>query len=366
MSDDPSNEKVAHAAALFEGRRNRQKAFTRDVESIVRRILVNANIAIINIESRTKSVESFKEKCTREDKNYTNPIDEITDLSGIRVVCYYTKHVDTVADIIRKEFEVDENLTVDRRRFEDTDKFGYQSMHLIASLHKDRVKLPEYREFKGLRAEIQVRTSLQHAWAAIEHKLQYKNARQVPINLRRKLFRIAALLELADEEFNYLDKNIQNERKEIRENIKAGDLSQGINLDSVEIYTISSGVIHEVVDYFKASKIHVAPPPPNAANPIGKLIDSLNVSEVKDVAHLDKVLNGVSPRIKWKKYVQEFEEEWCSKVAVRPVIDRFTIVRVMYCLSSREAVYKRIMKAVPFGGSLHAAVQATREKITNL
>lgn len=52
-----------------------------------------------------------------------------------------------------------------------------------------------------MHAEIQVRTIIQHAWSAISHFIQYKQETAVPSHLQRRLYRIASLFELADEEF---------------------------------------------------------------------------------------------------------------------------------------------------------------------
>ena len=53
---------------------------------------------------------------------------------------------------------------------------------------------------------------MQHAWAAISHALQYKNEYDAPKQLRRRLFRLSGLLELADEEFMTLrDAHLQQE-----------------------------------------------------------------------------------------------------------------------------------------------------------
>ncbi|MDZ7820160.1 MAG: hypothetical protein U5K55_16870 [Aliarcobacter sp.] len=48
---------------------------------------------------------------------------------------------------------------------------------------------------------MQVRTVLMHTWAAIEHKLGYKNDQQLPKNLKRKLYLMSAQLENADMQF---------------------------------------------------------------------------------------------------------------------------------------------------------------------
>ena len=51
------------------------------------------------------------------------------------------------------------------------------------------------------KAEIQVCTLLQHAWAAISHDRLYKSSFHAPKKLERQLHRVSALLEEADDEF---------------------------------------------------------------------------------------------------------------------------------------------------------------------
>src|ERR1700690_3888715 len=53
----------------------------------------------------------------------------------------------------------------------------------------------------NLRAEIQVRTTAQHIWAEASQTLLYKNEKAVPQTLKRAIYRVSALLETVDLEF---------------------------------------------------------------------------------------------------------------------------------------------------------------------
>lgn len=55
-------------------------------------------------------------------------------------------------------------------------RLGYQSIHYLVKLPDQKTEWAEYKRFEGLIAEIQVRTILQHAWAEMEHDIQYKSA----------------------------------------------------------------------------------------------------------------------------------------------------------------------------------------------
>ncbi|TMR94372.1 GTP pyrophosphokinase [Nonomuraea basaltis] len=90
---------------------------------------------------------------------------------------------------------------MDKRKALDPDRFGYLSLHYVASLDTRRAELAEYKRFANNGFEIQIRSILQHAWAEIEHDLGYKSRLGVPSTTRRRFSRLAGLLELADAEF---------------------------------------------------------------------------------------------------------------------------------------------------------------------
>ena len=83
-----------------------------------------------------------------------------------------------------------------------------QLVHLVVGVDADRMQFPEWVGYEGLWAEIQVRTILQHAWAAIDHRLRYKRDEEWSPDVKRANSLIAAQLESADEAFERLRQEV--------------------------------------------------------------------------------------------------------------------------------------------------------------
>jgi len=181
-------------------------------------------IALSQIESRTKTVKSFVEKVTSKGK-YANPLEEMTDLVGLRVIVYYPDDVRAVGTLIEREFDIDWANSSRRGEDDPPDRFGYRSDHYI-------VRTPAEERFAGLRAEIQVRTVMQHAWAAVDHRIRYK-ADDLPRDLSRRLFRLNALLEIADEQFASLQHASLDRSTEYEVALEHGDLAVTIDILSL-------------------------------------------------------------------------------------------------------------------------------------
>jgi putative GTP pyrophosphokinase len=195
--------------------------------------LKEQDIKVLSIDYRVKADSSFAEKIDR--KHYENPFDEIEDICGIRIICYYQSDVEKISEVLRQEFSVIENQ--DKETLLKADQFGYRSTHFIVKIKEEWNKAPNYRGLENLKAEIQIRTVLMHAWAEIEHKLVYKNENQVPSQFRRKLSRISAKLEEADEQFEELRKEATNYKKEVTGKFEK-DEYKGVelNLDSLQAF----------------------------------------------------------------------------------------------------------------------------------
>jgi ppGpp synthetase/RelA/SpoT-type nucleotidyltranferase len=201
--------------------------FTPMLYDLIKSLLDADNINYHTIEQRTKTIESIEEKILR--KNKKDIIKEINDISGIRIIVYYQEDVDKAIDLIKNNFTIDEENSINKASLYSSNEFGYLSVHYIVHLDNKRKNLPEWKLFSKLKAEIQIRTVLQHSWASISHELAYKKNYEIPKKLERKLYRLAGLFELADEQFSII-KREHGLLKELIENEK--DISE---MDNIEI-----------------------------------------------------------------------------------------------------------------------------------
>jgi len=212
------------------------KRMALQIQELLTSILADNNITPHSTTCREKDPESLRLKIGKEGKSYNDPLDEITDLAGVRIITYFPSEVDKIIPIIEKEFKIDKKNSIDKRKTSDPTVFGYVSVHLIVEFSSDRIKLPEYSRYKGMKCEIQVRTILQHAWAEIEHDIVYKSSEDIPFELRRKFASLSGLLEIADREFETLRQDEIKIRKEIHETINRDNIDIPIDLDSLRFY----------------------------------------------------------------------------------------------------------------------------------
>jgi len=169
-------------------------------------------------------------------------------LCGLRVITYTLSDVKRVCALIEREFTLAPQHTVDKAKLLAPAEFGYRSRHFVGQLSPTRNTLAEWKRFAGLFAEIQVRTVLEHAWAAIDHALRYKRDEDVPTEQKRTLFRLSALLELADEDFDKLKEWQEDLRQDAGRRLETG-ASDSPELDGVSysVYAKSSRVLKQLM-----------------------------------------------------------------------------------------------------------------------
>lgn len=184
--------------ADFTAKQSLFKEFGEEIERLLKEKLKSTDIKDFVTSTRPKSIDSFSKKIQR--KNYKAPLSDITDLTGVRVSVCYSDQIKVIEDILFSEFDIDTTNSIDRAKIYEASTFGYLSVHYIICNNSFKAMNPDWSKFNGLKAEIQLRTTLQHAWAVVNHAL-YKSESEVPASLWRRLNRLSGLFELADQEF---------------------------------------------------------------------------------------------------------------------------------------------------------------------
>ena len=234
-------EHLRKAIAEYHSKRTVFRDFADAVQGILREALRADDIKAASIEARAKDEESFGSKASKpsesdpEQPKYPNPLLDITDLAGVRVITFFPKTAEAAGELVQREFDVVE--TSDKAALLDDDRLGYKSVHFLVRLARRRLSLPEYGRYKDLICELQIRTVLQHAWAEIEHDIQYKTASTIPSQVRKRFTSLAGLLEIADREFQAIQDEDAKIRYEARELVEKGKFA-GVEItpDALKAY----------------------------------------------------------------------------------------------------------------------------------
>lgn len=213
-----------------------------DLEDILSSIINTNHFRISNLSIRIKSENTLNRKITYKNK-YQN-INEITDIVAARIITLFEDDIDRLYECIEENFEIIEYNDKRKKNYDDSIEFGYNSLHLLLKFTKERCTLIEYSKYKDIIFELQIRTVLQHSWAEIEHGLGYKSKYEIPKDIRRKLTRLSATLELVDEEFVEIAKEVDEYNNGIVHIDKV--MKTDINAQSLIQYVSSSQRLNDL------------------------------------------------------------------------------------------------------------------------
>ncbi len=162
------------------------------------------------VQTRAKTLSSFAEKAARKYDKYKNPVEQLTDLCGGRVIVQTLGQVQAVCQFIEANFEIVQKD--DKGLLLGGSTFGYRDMHYLVRLKPERdntlgITDEESRAIYSLKnrtAELQVRTWLQHAWADSTHDRLYKSSLSFSTGIVRTGNLLAAEMERGDRGFDEL------------------------------------------------------------------------------------------------------------------------------------------------------------------
>jgi putative GTP pyrophosphokinase len=165
----------------------------RRLEALTRDALADfEHLHIDRVSFRAKAVASFMKKA-QEPKTgvpYLDPLAEIEDQIGGRVLVFFRHDIDLVNELLRRKLR---GVEFKRVAPDAPDSFGYESDHWICLIPL-AYRSDEWQALARMPTtfELQVRTLFMHAWAEPEHNIGYKPNGKVDPEITRRLAWVAA------------------------------------------------------------------------------------------------------------------------------------------------------------------------------
>lgn len=244
------------------------KTLLQEVEYILLQGMADRKLKVHQIEGRIKDWNSVRAKA--EAKGFTNPLREMVDIVGARVVSLFRSDLAIVDQAIREGFDV---LDVDDK-ISSVDTVGYMSIHYTCKM-KSSYKGPRYRDISDLLFEVQSRTLCMHAWAVVSHYLDYKGEWDVPAELKKALNALSGLFYVADNEFEQVYNAKISYAEEAAREVTNEERSEAINLDTIIAYLRSKFSGREHVE----------------ASALSPFVRELNEADIKSISQLEEIID---------------------------------------------------------------------------
>lgn len=229
-----------------------------------------------SVLSRVKTAESIAGKA--KDKELDDPLNELEDLVGVRVVVLFLSDLPRLDKLIRESFDVihSENKVTDS----DPSSFGYMSVHYVVALDESHSG-PRYDDLKGIRIEIQTRTVVMDAWANVSHYLDYKGESSIPKDLRKDFFALSGLFYVADQHFEiFADRSRKSQKKAEKE------LGSGVTSDiEIDLDTLAAFLARRYPDRAQPTR-----------ESISDLVEQVTNAGYSDLGALEQDLDKAKPR----------------------------------------------------------------------
>lgn len=181
--------------------------FAERISNLLQNLVEGENIEVYSVFGKAKAPEEFLRTAATAEPSV---LAGIADLCQVKILVSFPDDVAKVEDIIQKEFLADLSRSVPLASLDSPERYGYPAVSYVLSLNRERGALREWAKYKDLPFTLEIRTVLQEAWAANAQKVSLPTDTSTKKKMQRKLLRLSALLEEADEGF--LSGNLQGNR----------------------------------------------------------------------------------------------------------------------------------------------------------
>jgi len=165
------------------------------LQELLRERLDGAGLRLVEVSARAKEPGSFVKKALR--KGYADPMTEIGDKAGARLILPFARDREQAVSVCQEVLELSD--PEDKRDLLGSERVGYLGLHYAATMRPEALRDDE-GELAGLRAELQIHTKAESAWATAAHDSLYKAVVDVPDPVARRLVRLSALAEIFDDQ----------------------------------------------------------------------------------------------------------------------------------------------------------------------
>ena len=153
------------------------------------------NYPIHHVQDRIKKKESIEQKLIR--RGYESDVESardcLTDISGIRVICYFVRDIYAVVSLLKKQTDI---VVIKECDYISNPKpNGYRSYHVVFGVPVYHTDGMEYYP-----VEIQLRTMSMDLWASMEHRICYKGSQKLEEKAAQEFKEYAEYLKNMEEE----------------------------------------------------------------------------------------------------------------------------------------------------------------------
>lgn len=232
---------------------------------------------IEQVQGRVKSISSIIDKSYKKNVPLEKIEQEIDDIAGIRIICQFVEDIYTVVELIRNRKDM--RVKEEKDYINHMKKSGYRSYHIIVYYTVETLK-----GHKEVQAEIQIRTLAMNFWSTIEHSLQYKYQRDIPLDIRKRLSKSADAIIVLDQEMSAIRNEIVEAQSSFssKASMVADVLTNIHNLSEFISEDAVNKIQEEFFDIYKAQGIEELNEFNNKLDEIAERFQAQSVSSIND------------------------------------------------------------------------------------